>query len=77
MAEAVALAKLHSIDRVDRALGTAAVAGRFADNDIIRILAHQAAGGEAETIRASEAHSLQPGTSAWATFGIHEQRNHL
>jgi transposase len=76
MAEAVALAKLHSVAQVDRALGTAAAAGRFADNDIIRILAHQAAGSEAETIRASETHSLQPGTSAWATFGIHEQRTH-
>jgi hypothetical protein len=69
MAEAVALAKLHGADRVDQALGTAAVAGRFADNDVIRILAHQAGGNDAQPTRAGEAHSLQPGTSAWAHFG--------
>jgi hypothetical protein len=69
MAEAVALAKLHGTAATDRALGTAALAGRFADNDLIRILAHQATGGDGETTRASEAHSLQPGTAAWATFG--------
>ncbi len=69
MAEAVALAKLHGADATDRALGTAALAGRFADNDLIRILAHQSTGGDGEITRASEAHSLQPGTSAWATFG--------
>ena len=70
MAEAVALAKLHGVTATDRALGAAAVAGRFADNDLIRILAHQAAGGDGEVTRTSEAHSLQPGTSAWATFGV-------
>jgi len=69
MAEAVALAKLHGAAATDRALGTAALAGRFADNDLIRILAHQATGSDGESTRASEAHSLQPGTSAWATFG--------
>jgi hypothetical protein len=41
MAEAVALAKLHPAAEVDQALGTAAVAGRFAENDLIRVLAHQ------------------------------------
>jgi hypothetical protein len=39
MAEAVALGKLHGVARVDQALGAAAIAGRFADNDVIRILA--------------------------------------
>jgi transposase len=67
MAEAVALAKLHGVAEVDRALGTAALAGRFADNDVIRLLAHQR--DEGEPIRASETHSLQPGTSAWSAFG--------
>jgi transposase len=71
MTEAVALAKLHPPGQVDQALGTAAIAGRFAENDVLRILAHQAG----ETIskpatRASEAHSLQPGTAAWSGFGI-------
>ena len=75
MAEAVALAKLHGAERVDLALGTAAVAGRFADNDLIRILAHQAGGPDAEPTRAGETHSLQPGTSAWANFGtINDER---
>ena len=70
MAEAVALAKLHRAAEVDQALGTAAIAGRFAENDLIRILAHQAGRDQAEPTRASETHSLQPGTSAWSTFGI-------
>ncbi|GIE90483.1 IS21 family transposase [Actinoplanes regularis] len=68
MTEAVALAKLHGAADVDRALGTAAMAGRFADNDLLRLLAHQRDDDAAPT-RASEAHSLQPGTSAWSTFG--------
>ena len=71
MAEAVALAKLHPPGQVDRALGTAAVAGRFAENDVLRILAHQAGRDVGKPIiRASETHSLQPGTAAWSGFGI-------
>jgi hypothetical protein len=58
----------QDVEQVDRALGTAALAGRFADNDVIRILAHQR-DDDATTTRASETHSLQPGTSAWSTFG--------
>ncbi|WP_431883444.1 IS21 family transposase [Micromonospora gifhornensis] len=69
MTEAVALAKLHGTAAVDQALGVAALAGRFADNDLIRILAHHAGADNGEAIRASETHSLQPGTSAWARFG--------
>ena len=41
MAEAVAFAKLHGAVVVDQALGTAALAGRFADDDLAAILAHQ------------------------------------
>ena len=71
MAEAVALAKLHPPGEVDRALGTAAVAGRFAENDVLRILAHQAGRDIGKPIiRASETHSLQPGTAAWSGFGV-------
>jgi transposase len=70
MAEAVALAKLHPLAEVDQALGTAAIAGRFAENDLIRILAHQAGREQTEPTRAGEAHSLQPGTSAWSSFGL-------
>jgi hypothetical protein len=66
MAEAVAVAKLHP-----PALGTAAVAGRFAENDVLRILAHQAGCDiDKPTVRASETHSLQPGTAAWSRFGL-------
>jgi Mu transposase-like protein len=69
MAEAVALAKLYGADRVDRALFSAAVAGRFADGDLASILTYQRTGGAAAPIRASETHSLQPGTAAWSGFG--------
>jgi transposase len=70
MAEAVALAKLHSAAEVDQALGTAAIAGRFADDDLISILTYQHGRVAAEPTRASETHSLQPGTSAWSRFGL-------
>lgn len=68
MAEAVALSKLHTPAAVDRALGTAAVTGRFADADLLSILDYQARQGDAQPTRAGEDHSLQPGTSAWAAF---------
>ena len=42
MAEAVTLAALHSAVVVDRALGRAAVTGRFGDGDLASIIAHQA-----------------------------------
>lgn len=70
MAEAVALAKLRGQGAVDRALGTAALAGRFSEGDLRSILDHQAF-HDAPTApsRAGEQHSLQPGTSAWSGFG--------
>jgi hypothetical protein len=70
MAEAVALAKLHPADEVDQALGTAAIAGRFAENDLIRILTHHAGRDTSPPTRAGETYSLQPGTSAWSNFGL-------
>ncbi|MBD0743596.1 IS21 family transposase [Streptomyces sp. CBMA152] len=69
MTEAVALAKLYSAAKVDRALGTAAVTGRFAEKDLMSILDYQSAHGPTEAVRRGEDHSLQPGTSAWASFG--------
>ncbi|WP_031186984.1 MULTISPECIES: IS21 family transposase [Streptomyces] len=69
MAEAVALSKLYSVAEVDRALGTAAVTARFADKDLLSILDYQSVHEQAEPVRRSEDHSLQPGTSAWSTFG--------
>lgn len=70
MAEAVTLAKLHSPAEVDQALGIAAIAGRFAENDLISILTHNIGRRTAEPTRAGEDHSLQPGTSAWSKFGL-------
>ncbi len=52
------------------ALGSAAIAGRFAENDLIRILTCQAGLETVEPTRPSEDHSLQPGTSAWSSFGL-------
>ena len=70
MADAVTLAKLHGPDTVDRALGTAAMAGRFRDNDLRSIIDHQQRTTGETPQQRSEAHSLQPGTSAWARFGV-------
>ena len=70
MAEAVSLAELRGEAAVDRALGAAAMAGRFNESDLRSILEHQAyQDGPASPTRASESHSLQPGTSAWSRFG--------
>jgi hypothetical protein len=69
MADAVTLAKLHGVAEVDRALGTAATVERFADGDLMAILAHQVEHEQSEPTRPGEEHSLQPGTSAWSGFG--------
>lgn len=68
MAEAVELAKLHGRDVIDRALGTAAVAGRFLDDDLRSILSHQRHARFVAQQR-SEDHSLQPGTASWSRLG--------
>ena len=44
MAEAVELAALAGTAAVDAALGTAAVAGRFGDGDLLSIAGYQAGG---------------------------------
>jgi len=69
MAEAVDLSKLHGRDDVDRALGTCAHAGRFADGDLARILAHQQTSGELILFPAPEDRSLQRSTRSWEGFG--------
>jgi hypothetical protein len=69
MAEAVALAALHQPAAVDRALGHAAVTGRFGDGDLASIIAHHASGPSGLSRRADESTSLQRGTSAWEGFG--------
>jgi hypothetical protein len=40
-----------------------------AEADLASILAHQHAGPTGPATRASETHSLQPGTAGWAGFG--------
>jgi hypothetical protein len=69
MADAVTLAKLHGTDAIDQALGTAATAGRFLDNDLRSIIDHQRRTTGELPAQRGEQHSLQPGTSAWARVG--------
>jgi transposase len=70
MARAVELAAVAGTDRVDAALGLAAIAGRFADGDLASIIGHLAAErAPGEVVTADEAHSAQPGTSGWARLG--------
>jgi hypothetical protein len=67
MAEAVTLAKIAGTDHVDRALGDAALHGRFAHPDLASIL--NANIRRTTTHAANEATSLTQGTSAWAAIG--------
>jgi len=69
MALAVALARFHGSDAVDRALGVAAALERFGEEDLPSLLRHQASAQPGEAQRAGERHSLQAGTAAWAGFG--------
>jgi transposase len=71
MADAVELARLHGVERVDWALGHAATFGRFAETDLAAILAAHPAGDQR---RASEGHSMQPSTKAWEQFGTEDPR---
>ncbi|GLI03945.1 IS21 family transposase [Phytohabitans aurantiacus] len=70
MARAVELASLVGLARVDEALGLAAIAGRFGDQDLASILDHLATSGiPDDVVIADENHSAQPGTSSWGRFG--------
>jgi transposase len=64
MADAVGLAKLSGTPMLDEALGLAAFAGRFGTDDVVSILTTR----REPPKTASEDHSLQPGTGAWAGF---------
>ena len=68
MAEAVTLACLHGAPVVDRALGVAAVAGRFSGGDLESIIVHASGAPTGATTPPVE-HSLATGTSAWSGFG--------
>lgn len=66
MADAVELAAMHGPERVDWALGHAAMFGRFDDGATASILTAHPTG---TAHRADETHSLQDGTSTWEGFG--------
>jgi hypothetical protein len=71
MHEAVALARLVGADRVDEALGLAAMAGRFDAGDLAAIC-----DARREPLRrADPSTSLQPGTGRWAGFSNGEARS--
>lgn len=70
MMAAVALAKIYGFGPVDRALATAAELGRFADDDLVQLMRHQATARPGKIVRLDESRSLQTGTSAWAGFGV-------
>lgn len=68
MAEAVTLSALHPKETLDRALGVAAMAGRFAEGDLGSIIVHgsgacRSAGGPPTE------HSLAAGTAMWSALG--------
>ncbi|MCI0144127.1 IS21 family transposase, partial [Arthrobacter bambusae] len=67
MAEAVTLAKIAGTETVDRALGDAALHGRFAHQDLASIL--NANIRRTTTHAADETRSLTQGTGAWAAMG--------
>jgi hypothetical protein len=66
MGDAVQLARLHGVERVDWALGHAATYERFGENDVASILAAHPVG---QRRRADQDHSMQPSTRAWQSFG--------
>ncbi len=70
MAGAVELAAMVGAAPVDRALGMAALAGRFGENDLASIVDHLGRADAAEDlVAADEAYSAQAGTAAWGSFG--------
>jgi len=68
MAEAVTLSCLHGAAVVDRALGVAAMAGRFAEGDLESIIVHASGAPPAAVVPPAE-HSLAAGTAGWSSFG--------
>ncbi len=69
MTQATELALLFGSQQVDEALSRAAAAGRFGEDDLVSILSHARGRPMLQVVRADEAFSAQPGTSAWAGFG--------
>lgn len=73
MAQAVKLAALFGTETVEKALGLAAVAGRFDDGDLVSIIErsriHNTVIGAFSAALADETHSTQPGIGAWEGLG--------
>jgi hypothetical protein len=74
MAEAVRLARLVGDQPVDRALGVAAIAGRFGDGDLAAIVDHHHAttsdNGDGDTLgHSSRDASLQNPLAGWEVMG--------
>ncbi|WP_433304559.1 hypothetical protein ACQP2F_15425 [Actinoplanes sp. CA-030573] len=70
MAKAIELATVLEPGAVDEALGLAAIAGRFAEDDLVWILEHvEQAGVPGDVVIADQNHSVQPGTGSWDRFG--------
>lgn len=71
MTRAIELAAVLGSDEVDEALGLAAIAGRFGEDDLASILDHLATAGApvGEVVVIDENHSAQPGTTGWERFG--------
>lgn len=69
MVGALELAPLYGAERVERALGLAAQAGRFSEDDLRSILVHLDLRTAERAWVADERHSAQPGTGAWAELG--------
>jgi hypothetical protein len=70
MDKAIELAAALGAGPVEEALGLAAIAGRFADDDLVSILDHlRRAGVPGDVVIVDEGHSVQPGTGPWGRFG--------
>jgi transposase len=71
MTRAIELAAVLGASEVDQALGLAAIAGRFAEEDLALICDHLAtnAAPVGEVVVIDENHSAQPGTTGWEGFG--------
>jgi transposase len=70
MARAVELATVVGADRVDTALGLAAIAGRFGEDDLASVIDHlDAERAIGEVVTAGEAYFAQPRTAGRARLG--------
>lgn len=69
MSDAIQLAQLLGNDPVDRALGQAAMAGRFAERDLGEIIDYLQHHDNPDIHRAGEDASLQTGLAGWKVMG--------